>query len=164
VLDRSDFRGFPPTCRTYDLTSDFYLHAQHSHTVTTSYNMSIAQASKGDLAYQVRSLVRTMTSTFPILIRCNASAATRMHRRLERTFYMPLPPAHHADSSETNMHWLTSTCSTAPSSAKAVSSPPTISASTPNGERAMRFGIAGVQLRSRRYRIWFRRGFGNCRC
>jgi hypothetical protein len=32
--------------------------------------------------------------------------------------------------------------STAPCSAKAASSPPTISANTPNGERAMRFGIA----------------------
>jgi hypothetical protein len=41
-----------------DLTSDFYLHAQHPHTASTLHNMSIAQASKGNMPYKVRSLVR----------------------------------------------------------------------------------------------------------
>ena len=50
----------PPTSPTpYDLTSRFYLQAQLSHSLdSTLHNMSLAQATKGDMPYQVRSLVR----------------------------------------------------------------------------------------------------------
>lgn len=60
--------------QTYDLTSDFYSQATLTFVYCLPHTtiMSLAQATKGDMAYQVRSLVR-----IPIVA---ASHTTPRHR------------------------------------------------------------------------------------
>jgi hypothetical protein len=148
----SEFRSSPPI---YVIIVDIYF-PYHASTHYPPHNMSLTQVTKGDMPYQVRSLVRI--PPLPVFPPSHPPIAAPRARVVYTLEDHDEARAHKSDTTHTSdQALLTHNNSIDHCYGKADSSPPTTSANMPNGERAMLSAMRRVRRKRGKYRSLFKR-------